>query len=420
MPLRFWPLTPDTVITSPFGPRSGGFHFGTDFGFPGGSGNRAVYAVQAGTVLYAGAAQGYGGPAPAGWLVIDSDDTEGSGCVEYGHIIAEVSAGDHVRAGQRIGYINPDRRTNGGVAAHLHLSVMPLGYDPDAKFDPIPWLEGAAYPGAPQSNTGGAMANEFQADVDILSANDSGPRDPTRCALIIAHTNEGPATGSVEGLLNYLARPETQASYTIVVGGDGRIGRSNSDDYVPWAAGSPANERGLHICFLGYSRQTREEWLSRPAQLAAGARVIRDWHDRYGIPLVKLNGAQMRAGQRGVGGHVDTVDAWHSTDHSDPGPHFPWDVLLAKAIGDPSTKDDDMTPEQARQLEVIYQELTKKYPSRSAHRDGDQPIDTAVGFVLNADARAHELSVDFPAQLAAIATAIEELPAKIAAVIKRP
>ena len=80
-----------------------------------------------------GAAQGYGGPDPAGWLVIDSSRAEGGGCVEYGHIIREVAKGERVTAGQRIARINPNSQTNGGVAPHLHLSVMPREYDPGAK-----------------------------------------------------------------------------------------------------------------------------------------------------------------------------------------------------------------------------------------------------------------------------------------------
>jgi GH24 family phage-related lysozyme (muramidase)/peptidoglycan hydrolase-like protein with peptidoglycan-binding domain len=147
-PRRYWPVGPGHVITSPWGWRPGGFHYGTDFGFPGGSAGKPVYAVQSGTVQYAGAAQGYGGPDPAGWLVIDSSRAEGGGCAEYGHIIREVAKNAHVTAGQRIARINPDRRTNGGVAPHLHLSVMPRAYDPWAKIDPVPWLGNAITPGA--------------------------------------------------------------------------------------------------------------------------------------------------------------------------------------------------------------------------------------------------------------------------------
>lgn len=148
MPARFWPLESGRIVTSPFGPRAGGFHFGTDFGFPGGSANKPVYAIDAGTVLYAGAAQGYGGPDPAGWIVVESPD----GTVwEYGHIVREprVKPRAKVKAGQVIGRINPDSATNGGTAPHLHLSFMPNGYDPAAKADPMPVLAEAKEPATP-------------------------------------------------------------------------------------------------------------------------------------------------------------------------------------------------------------------------------------------------------------------------------
>lgn len=85
--VRYWPLGLGRIVTSPFGPRDGGHHFGVDFGYPGGSAGRPVYACQSGTVLHCGAAQGYGGPDPAGWIVIDSDDAQGGGVFEYGHIV---------------------------------------------------------------------------------------------------------------------------------------------------------------------------------------------------------------------------------------------------------------------------------------------------------------------------------------------
>lgn len=149
MPTRYWPLGAGRTITSPFGPRTGGFHTGCDFGKAGGSAGMPVYAVQSGTVIFAGPAQGYGGPDPAGWLVIDSSDADGGGCLEYGHLIREVAKGNYVVAGQRIGHINPSTATNGGVAPHLHLSDMPGGYDPSRKQDPLPRLRGALEPGTP-------------------------------------------------------------------------------------------------------------------------------------------------------------------------------------------------------------------------------------------------------------------------------
>lgn len=383
-------------------------HWGTDFGRAGGSAGMPVYAAQAGTVTYSGAASGFGM-----WVVIDHPTEAGGGTTVYGHVVPEVAAGQRVTAGQRIARINPDRNTNGAVDPHLHFEVHRFVWSPPGpnRLDPLGWLAGAGEP----ETTGDRTVSQLGADVTILSPNDSGPRNPAACSLIIVHTNEGPPNGSVDGLLGFLAQRASQASYTLVVGGDGRIGRSNDDSYVPWAAGSPANERGLHLCFLGYARQSRADWLSRPAQLAAGARVIRDWSNRYNIPLVKLTGAQMRAGQRGVGGHNDTVDAWHSTDHTDPGPGFPWDVVLDMAR---TNEEDDMTPEQAQQLAEVHRELTQRYPSRSAHRKDNKPVDTMAGIVLNVDGRVHEASVDVPAQLARLEKALAELPDKIAEAVK--
>lgn len=147
MPPKYFPLKRGHVITSPFGPRWGTFHAGTDFGWEGGSANLPVHAIKGGTVIYAGPASGYGGPDPAGWIVIDHPAEDGGGVSEYGHIIREVQVGQRVEAGQRIGRINPDSNTNGGVAPHLHLSVMPYAYNPNNKIDPLPLLQGAAYPG---------------------------------------------------------------------------------------------------------------------------------------------------------------------------------------------------------------------------------------------------------------------------------
>ncbi len=156
-----------------------------------------MYAVQAGTVIHAGGAQGYGGPDPAGWLVIDSTDDQGGGVFEYGHIVRDVSVrvGSKVAAGQRIGSINPDSATNGGVAPHLHLSYMPSEYNPAAKQDPIPVLVGALDPGAPTESTqppGGKPVTIFGIDI----SNNNGDVDIDRVkaegfAFVWAKVSEG-------------------------------------------------------------------------------------------------------------------------------------------------------------------------------------------------------------------------------------
>ena len=138
------PVDKGFYITSGFGPRSGGYHWGTDFGRGGGSGGHPVYAVKSGTVTRAGAASGFGR-----WVTIDHPASNGGGETVYGHIIPEVSAGQHVNEGQRIGRIDPNSNTNGGVAAHLHFENHRFSWSPPGpnRLNPEIMLKGAKWPG---------------------------------------------------------------------------------------------------------------------------------------------------------------------------------------------------------------------------------------------------------------------------------
>ncbi|QAX94320.1 lysin A, protease M23 domain [Gordonia phage Guillaume] len=187
MTTRYHPLKKGYVITSPFGWRAfdNAVHQGIDFGASNGTAaGWDVHAIQAGTVLYIGAAQGYGGPAPHGWIVIDSDDSQGSGVFEYGHItaVSGLRVGSKVSAGQRIATVNPNKATNGGVAPHLHVSYMPYEYNPSKKKDFAPLLNGALYPGqaatpgpAPTPSTGGTnMSHASDVRVQLRGPGDNG------------------------------------------------------------------------------------------------------------------------------------------------------------------------------------------------------------------------------------------------------
>lgn len=77
-----------------------------------------------------------------------------------------------------------------------------------------------------------------------------------------------------------------------------------------------------------------------------------------------------------------------------------------------------MTEDDRMMLAKIYDELTKRFPSRSELRASEEPIDTLAGFVLNADARAHEMSVEVPAALAKLQASVDELPARIAEALR--
>jgi hypothetical protein len=56
----------------------------------------------------------------------------------------------------------------------------------------------------------------------------------------------------------------------------------------------------------------------------------------YGIPNVKIGPDQIRAGQAGVCGHADCVQAGLGGSHTDPGPNFPWDRVVGGSAPGPT------------------------------------------------------------------------------------
>lgn len=143
------PVPKGFVVTSPYGPRWGTIHYGVDYGVVGGAGGKPIFAVKDGTIIAAGPASGFGQ-----WIRLDHPASVGGGESVYGHIIPEVRTGQKVREGQRIGRINPDSRTNGGVAPHLHLEFYRYSWVTPARrvlgqtiLDPQQVLRGAKWPG---------------------------------------------------------------------------------------------------------------------------------------------------------------------------------------------------------------------------------------------------------------------------------
>jgi murein DD-endopeptidase MepM/ murein hydrolase activator NlpD len=140
---RYMPVHAGTYqISSKFGPRSGGMHWGLDFAAADGT---KIYAAQAGSVVHIGAADGFGQ-----WIVIDHPTESGSGTTVYGHmwdaLATGLRQGDQVAAGQHIAFVGNNGDSSGH---HLHFEVHPTVWSPRSQQDPEPWLVGALEPGAP-------------------------------------------------------------------------------------------------------------------------------------------------------------------------------------------------------------------------------------------------------------------------------
>lgn len=330
---RYWPLGSGRVVTSPFGPRAGGFHYGVDFGRKGGSANMPVYAIQSGTVIFAGAAQGYGGPDPCGWLVIDSSDDEGGGVLEYGHIVRlpHVKVGSRVTAGEQIAVINPDPKTNGGTAPHLHVSDMPYEYNPAKKQDLMPRLVGALEPGVFENQGGSSSLRPDFNEYPLWSPNRSS-RGGRKVDLFLLHTQEGgsPKDGA-DRLARWMQNPATQVSYHYTISQDPNDnGVTVCDvvdtDYASWSALS-ANPRSINLCFAGSTvRWSRTEWLKQERAIEVAAYLAVQDCKKYGFPA-KVIAPPYKSPPPGISDHNYVTKYLRDGTHSDVGPNFPWDVF---------------------------------------------------------------------------------------------
>lgn len=176
------------------------------------------------------------------------------------------------------------------------------------------------------------MGNAYTADIDLLTANDDGSIPVERRSQLVVHTFEGRDL-SADDMARYQQRPEAAGSYHMVIDAAGRTARENDDLFIPWAAGPTGNRVGFHFSLAGQAAFSRDTWLGRTAQLDKLAEVLAAYSRAYSIPLEHLTVQAVRDRARGVTSHADQAQAWRETDHTDPGPAFPWDVVLDRAKG---------------------------------------------------------------------------------------
>lgn len=190
--------------------------------------------------------------------------------------------------------------------------------------------------------------HDFAQEVPVTSPNHSA-RGGSRVRLVVLHTAEGARTTGALG--RYFAKPGVQASSHVGIDDD-RIELYVPYDRAAWTlrSGNPVSDNA-ELC--GFAAWTRDQWINEHApMLRLAAMWVRERCQVRAIPIVKLTPAQVAAGQAGVCGHIDWTLGMRDGSHTDPGPGFPWDVVMGLAANTnqpvPATaraavEDDPMT-----------------------------------------------------------------------------
>jgi hypothetical protein len=144
---------------------------------------------------------------------------------------------------------------------------------------------------------------------------------------LIVHTAEGSTTAA--SLANFLCNPANQVSYHDVADDANSV---HVVDYSEacWSTRS-ANHTSENYCLTGFSAWPRTTWLAHGGMLERCAAWIAARAKARGIPIVKLSSADVAADRPGVFGHVNWTEGKHDGTHTDPGPGFPWDVVIERA-----------------------------------------------------------------------------------------
>jgi hypothetical protein len=228
---------------------------------------------------------------------------------------------------------------------------------------------------------------------------------------IAVHTAEGSRTK--ESLFNYFDSSQSGSSHAGIDAAG--IGVWLPDSVGAWTM-LGGNPYAVQAELCGFAKWTRAQWLSSDAQdgcanprqmLRNTSRWIADVAKRNGIPIVRLADDQIRGrSAKGVLGHGDYSRATGDGDHTDPGPNFPWDVVLNDALAYLNNEgEDDMFNDTDRaNLDRLnaFLTITDRSPVNPATGKRETLFDTAYG--TQALVRAQD------AKFAAVLSAIADIP----------
>ncbi len=135
------------------------------------------------------------------------------------------------------------------------------------------------------------------------------------------------------------------------------------------AFAAPPNTPGMQLEHAGFASLTAAQWADdySTAMLQLSAQLAASISLRYDVPVVWLSSQDLLDGKRGFTSHAHISNAFHQSDHQDPGPNFPQDTYLqmvkaAKAPFVPDTPDvstppDGGAPQGARTLRLTQPHL---------------------------------------------------------------
>lgn len=157
--------------------------------------------------------------------------------------------------------------------------------------------------------------------------------------VVVIHDMEYPEKlTAAEDVARYFQNPlsdtkqPVKASAHICVDPDSVVQCVHDHDIAYAAPG--CNSDGIQIELAGYGRQTREQWLDEYSNgvLQKAGDAAAQYCLKYNLPPVHLTNYELQNKGRGIIGHYQASVVYKGSDHTDPGPQFPWDVFIGIVV----------------------------------------------------------------------------------------
>jgi N-acetyl-anhydromuramyl-L-alanine amidase AmpD len=165
----------------------------------------------------------------------------------------------------------------------------------------------------------------------VQGRNDYSDGDARKFGIAIHNTSNN-ASDSDEA--SYARRRPDGVSSHLYVDGDSVTQSIDTHDRAGHAGSTHGNDHGIAVEITGANGWSRDKWLTSVAWDKIGAvlaKVIRHHWPDGSFKVRRASVAEMRRNPKvkAFYGHDDMRRAWGQTDHTDPGPNFPWDRLFA-------------------------------------------------------------------------------------------
>ena len=184
---------------------------------------------------------------------------------------------------------------------------------------------------------------------------------------IVIHCTAGSDGKGAMGTANYFKMQSAGGSAHYVIDSD-EVLQTAYDSVVCWHAPPNTHSLGVEMC-CSLADRGKGHWerADHVSMMKLTARLVAQLCLAYDVPAKRLTVAQVKAGQRGICGHVDVSEAFKQSSHWDPGPYFPWAKFMAMVTAEiarivkptptPPTTEEDMPLTDADVQKILQTQI---------------------------------------------------------------